>query len=703
MAEPWEENYAADGDGPWNDYAPALPPRHRRGSRAGATMAGSLNAANVEGNNVVPKPKGNPVSRLLGDIGAREVMQGAYGLYGAFGGDALNEYVLTPIDRAAGWGNQLGIGDRTYREAAAQQADEWGMRRPQTPTQRVVADIGEGLTGTGLTMGIGSLLGMGNAGVQSAAPTVRNRLAEFLTSNPVTQVAATATGTGAASTAREQDASPLTQLAFGVGGSMLPGATTTTLESALRRGVVGKDPGQYRQAIDDFAAAGATPSVGQASGKRSIQGMENSLRALPTSEGVISDFAQRQSEEIGTGLQKLARNLSSNPSAESAGRAIEAGASTFAKNIAATRKALYWQVDQLIPRGTSVQLPNTWRTVVDLTTPVRGAENTTGALINPNIATMRKNLQQDLARGGGRMPYEALKELRTRIGRELDASILSPDKTTAQYKALYASLSRDMEAAAKAQGPAAEGAARRANTFTRVSADRLEDIQRVIDKNGGPERIYQAAVSGTRDGGTTIHKVMQSLDRQQQRAVTAAVIRRMGLANPGAQDASGEVFSARTFMTNWNNVSKEAKRALFDRHGPGFSEDMDRITRVAQNIDKGSAVYKNPSGSGTLVGSIGYYVSLAQAVSHGVSTGNYWPAGGVAAVGYGGNQLAEALTNPDVVKWLAGTTKYPIKGTVAAQIQTLRSIGEREDDPEVVQFADALEKEAVNQGSYSTQ
>ena len=699
MAEPWEENYATEEDGPWNDFAPTVAPRHRRGSRAGATMAGSLNTPNVQGKNVAPPPKGNRVTRALGEAGARQVMQGAYGLYGALGGDALNEYVLSPLDRAVGWGNQLGIGSQTYRDAAAAQADEWGMRRPQTATQRVMSDIGESLTGTGLTMGIGSLVARGAQGAQTVGNAVRSKLGDFLTANPATQAVATTTGTAAASTAREMGGNPLVQLGAGVVGGMAPSTAATSLEGLLKLGARGKDPTNYRQALDDFAALGASPSAGQASGLRRVQGPENLLGGLPTAEGVVSRFAERQSQDIGKGLDRIANSLSRNPSAENAGRAIEQGAETFRQNIGAVRKALYWQVDKHIPRGTSVPLTDTWKTMVSLTTPVQGAEATTGALINPVIAKMRENLAADVARGGGRIPYEALKALRTRIGEELDVSVLQQDKATRQYRELYAALSRDMEAAAKAQGPAAERAARRANTFTRVSSERLEDVRRVIDKNGGPEAIYNAAMNGTRDGGTTIRKVMQSIDRSQQRAVTAAFLRRMGMANPSAQDSTGEAFSARTFLTNWNKVSPEAKRALFDRHGPQFSEDMDRIARVADNIDKGAQVYRNPSGTGNRLGAIGYVVALAQSLGHGASTGNWWPAAGVAGGGVAGYSTAQALTNPKVVRWLANTTRFPTEANVVAQIQTLRQIGEKDGDEDVVAFANALEEQAVNQGA----
>lgn len=714
MAQPWEENYASDQDGPWNDYAPAQPRRHRRGSRDGATMSGSLNVPNVRGKNVAEGPKGNKVTRAVGEVGGRNVMRGLYGLYGDLGGDALNEYVLSPLDRLlfpaeknlsgliTGQQPQqrhmFGIGNQSYRDAAGAKADEWGMAAPQTPTQRVIADVGEGLTGTALTMGLGGLLNFGRQGATSAAPTIRSKLGDFLTANPVVQTVGTTTGTAAAGATREAGGNPLLQLAAGVGGGMAPGAMSSSLEELFKLGARGQDTTRYKQVLDDFAQLGTTPSMGQATGNRGIQGTENLMTGLPTAEGVVTRFAQKQSEEIGDGLQNMASNLSRNPSAERAGRAIEDGAKTFGKNVGAVRKALYWQVDKLIPQGTRVQLPNTWKTIVRLTTPVQGAEATTGDLINPVMNQMRASLAKDIANGGGKMPYDALKQLRSRIGEEMDASILVQDKATKQYRELYRSLSLDMEAAAKAGGPAAERAARRANTFTRVSADRLEDVQRVIDKNGGPEAIYNAAMTGTRDGGTTIRKVMQSIDKNQQRAVTAAFLRRMGLANPSGQGADGEAFSARTFLTNWNKVSPEAKRALFDRHGPKFSEDMDRIARVADNIDRGSQVFRNPSGSGSRVGAIGYFIALAQSIGHGATTNNWWPTAGVVGGGYAGNRTAHALTDPEVVRWLADTTRFPTKGTVAAQIQTLRQIGEREEDPDIIAFADALEEQAVNQG-----
>lgn len=625
-----------------------------------------------------PKQQGNAVTRAIGEVGGREVLQGAYGLYGALGGDALNHYVLNPIDKAAGWGNQLGVGDRTYREAASDLADNMGMRKPQTATQRVVADVGEGLTGTALTMGVG---GLATRGAQ-AAQNISGRIGNFLTAQPALQAVSTATGTAAASTARESGAGQGAQMAAGLIGGLSPGVASYAGGAGLRGAVRGASGENMTRAIDDFASVGATPSVGQASGNRFIQGAENLLGGAPTSAGVVNRFAERQAQNIGEGLQGKADDFMRNASGERAGRAVEKGVETFGRNANATKRALYWQADRLIPANASVPLANTWQTVTKLTTPVQGATATTGALINPRIAKLRETLTQDLSAGGGQVPYEALKRIRSDIGEAISDFSLTPDAGTRELKQLYASLSRDMEAAAQAHGPAAVQAAKRANNYTRAVSDRLEQVQRVVDKNGGPERVFAAAMSGTRDGGTTLRSVMQSLPQDGQKAVTAAVLKRMGMANPGAQDAAGEVFSSQSFLTNWNKVSPEARRALFDRYGPSFSNDMDRIARVAQNIREGSKVLANPSGTANRAAAMTYGASLVGSLfTGGTST--------LIAAGVAANVAARILTNPKAVRFFATATALPA-GSMPALIQSMRKAAETDGDEDLAVAADFL-------------
>ncbi len=723
MAGPWEKYQnqpeaaappvaAAQEAGPWQNYE-NIPSAWEEDGQAPLEIEVPSNARNANPANnsafarmisgePATQPEGNAVGRLLGQIGGREVLQGAYGLYGALGGDALDYAVLGPIDRQ--FGTSLGTGGRGYRQAASELADSLGMYKPQTAEDRIRSNIGEALTGTGLTLGIG-------AGLNALAQTGRaganaSKVGNFLTAQPLLQTVSAATGSGASGAVREAGGSEGQQLAAGLLGGLGPGVASAATQASLRGAVRGTSGQQMRNTIADFEALGATPSVAQASGNRMLQGAENLLAGGPTSAGVMGRFVERQADDIGAGLRQQGETLARNASGERAGRAIERGVDTFSRNIGATKKALYWQADRYIPSSTPVQLNNTMQATQRLTTPMAGAAETTGSLINPRIAELRKNLQADLDAGNGQIPYEALKRIRTDIGEQISDFSLSPDTPTRELKQIYAALSRDMEAAAQSQGPMAVAAAKRANNYTRAAAERVEQIQRVIDKNGGPEAVFNAAMQGSKDGGTTLRNVMQSLPKDGQRAVTAAVIKRMGLPTPGqASLGRDEQFSAATFLTNWNNISTEARRALFDRHGPQFSRDMDRVARIADNIKTGAKVYANPSGTANRAAAMGYALSVPLSIGQAAVTGQYWPIVATIGGGVAANVAARAMTSPLVVGWLANSTRMPI-GSINASIQSLMRAAERRNDEAAMEYAQALleqSQSAPSQGPESAQ
>ena len=606
-------------------------------------------------------------ARELG-LGTRASLQGVFGTLGI---------VTDPLAHVAGL--------PSAREGATALADRLGLPSPQSPTERIGGAITEAVSGGGGVIGTGKALAARTPGYLQAA-------GEFLASHPASQLASLVGGSGASSTTREAGGSEGAQgLAGLIGGLGLPygaAGAQASLRGLLRGGERGRQAVQ--QAIRDFRSVGAQPSVGQATGNRRTQGLESLLAGAPTSTGRMTTFAERQAEQIGQGLQRRADNFFPNASGERAGRAIERGVDTFAGNVKATKRALYWLADKRIPDATRVPMANTWQKVVELTTPNPGAKETTKAMVNGTIARLRDTLEQDLSAGGGQITYDALKRIRTDIGEAITDYSLSPDTPTREYKALYAALSRDMEAAARAQGPEAVAAAHRANDYTRAAADRLEQIQRVVDKNGGPEKVFAAAMSGTQDGGTTLRAVMQSLPADGQKAVTAAVIKRMGLATPGQQGAVGEAFSAQTFLTNWNRVSPEARRALFDRYGPQFARDMDKISRVAERIRNGSRVFANPSGTANRATAIGYYGSLAGATGAAAVGAGATPLAFLVMGGLSANAAARLMTNPKLVSWLARATEMPASA-LPQQVVLLKQA--MRDDPDAQEVLAELERQ----------
>lgn len=505
--------------------------------------------------------------------------------------------------------------------------------------------------------------------------------------------------------ARQEGVGPVGQTIAGVVGGAAPSLTRAGIAELAKRSVRGGETG--RQAVENniqaFQDAGATPSMGQATGNRRMQAAESLLSRAPGGAGVMAAKAEGQAADIGAGVSKVADQLAPKTTAEQAGRAIDKGVNGpggFLENFKDTQKQLYGKVDAAIPAQTRVDIPATRNALDSLNPTIPGAPNTSKLFQNSRIKGIQGAVNEDLMAApleedlvsqvvmkmvrdvapekaqalldgfrDGKLPYEAVSKLRTLVGNEISDNSLMSDVPRSKWKALYGALSTDLEGAAKQQGPAATAAWNRANTYTRAGMDRLDTISSVIDKNGGPEAVFQAAISGTKEGATTLRAVMQSVPEGTQKIVSSTVLRRLGRATPGKQNDLGEKFSTETFLTNWNSMSPQAKAVLFDRYGPDFRQNMDQIAKVTDNLRQGSKVFQNPSG--TAQASIQYGTAGAALMS--VLTGNV---GTAAAIGTGvaaSNLSARLLTNPNAVRWLAQRTKAPVTAIPAMAAQALQS------------------------------
>ena len=394
-----------------------------------------------------------------------------------------------------------------------------------------------------------------------------------------------------------------------------------------------------------------------------------------------------QADELGAGVERIAGKLSTAQGAERGGKAVVqgiTGPSGFMSRFKAESGRLYDDVQKMLPPDTKVSASSTQQALAELTTPIQGAANTSGLLMSPKVASIAKAFGDDLAANGGTLPYEAVKRLRSQLGEMIGDSALSPDTPTRQLRKLYGAMSDDLSQAAIATGdPKVIQAASRANNYYRAGMQRVDDIERVVDRAGGPEAVYKALFNNSREGGTTLRKVMQSLDGQAQRDLAATTLRRLGKANPSAQDELGEVFSPETYLTNWSRMAPEAKRALFDRFGPGFSKDLDAIAASAAKIRATNQTLPNPSGSAVVAGQTTAFGALA----YGAATLN---PSFVATAGAGlgiANIGARAMTNPKVVRWLAQTTKVPA-AALPAQLSVLATMAK--DDPDAAELYSAI-------------
>lgn len=207
-------------------------------------------------------------------------------------------------------------------------------------------------------------------------------------------------------------------------------------------------------------------------------------------------------------------------------------------------------------------------------------------------------------------------------------------------------------------------------------------------------------MAGTKDGATRLRSVMQSLEPEQQQVVAATVFKRMGHATAGNQNASGDIFSPETFLTNYNRMSPEAKSALFDRV-PGLREQADNLADVAENLREGSKVFKNASGTAAAENQTH---TMRDMIVGGLMTGGgaegyhqLGPKGialaaAVPATAYG---AARAMTSPTVVDWAA----RPAVGSSAQAAALSAAPANLSADTKRRELAQALRSRALGSGA----
>jgi hypothetical protein len=479
------------------------------------------------------------------------------------------------------------------------------------------------------------------------------------------------------------------------------GSAAAGLTRTLARGAGTDAAAAMQKRIADAAASGTTLTAGQASGSPVLQYAEGASSKL-WGGGPIKKTAAAQSEALGNSVDNIVNNLapSADVSPTGAGNAINAGATATKTNMRAAEKAAYDKVDSLVPPDTKISIQNTLSKLDELATPTPGAGSTTGTLVSPKIAAMRKSLAADTATsdgqllaipGDGQLPYDAVKQLRSAVGANIDHSFAPADPATnGAFKQVYAALSNDMEAGASAVSPEARQAAADASSLYKANSARREFLDTVVDKAGGPEAVYQAATNGTKQGATKIGGVISALDPGQQNLVRATVLDRLGRALPGQQNAAGNAFNSSTFLSNWSKLDPAAKDALFGASGAPktLRASLDSLAETMSNIRSGTKL-QNFSGTAEAAGHAGGLIAAFEGVKHIMNSPHPIKVGAAVAAGLvANNLLARALVNPRTAQWLAMTTKLKSASLLPNAVNQLSHMGKI--DPDARDLAAAL-------------
>lgn len=441
------------------------------------------------------------------------------------------------------------------------------------------------------------------------------------------------------------------------------------LKRALRGGT--QKAADAAERVADFAKVGGQATAGQATRTRGLQAVEGVLSRMPGGAGRFAKKAQETIRGIDEFVSSKATRLAGRTEPEIAGRAIEkgiVGKGGFIERFQTKAGALFDSIGVAGEKSSSVK--NTLDFLETATSPVKGAENISGGklLKKPVLQDTLEALKKD-AGDIGEVPFAALKELRSRIGKRLSSFSLVDDVDRGDLKQLYGAITADLKEAASREGPNSLKAFNRANNFYRAGIKRVDETLTPLLRNKVPERIFKALEASGAEGATKIRTTLRSLNQGEKDVVAGTVLSRLGKATNRAQNELGEVFSTETYLTNWNKLSKEAKDALFNGTSlAGLRKDLDTVARVVAGIRESGGVFTNPSGSaGQVVGQTLTMVGGGSAVVGALT--NDLAAWGLAltlAAGAGTANLgARLMTNPGFVKWLAASTKIKPNGMVA--------------------------------------
>lgn len=628
------------------------------------------------------------------------VVQGASGL-----NESLTTIAGAPVD-AVNWGlgkisggalksDKPFLGSAMLRETLNDAGEAVGAGKAIAPVSE--EGINPALRRIGQEVGAAiipaaGILGAGARGVTSALPVIGDALAGARAA-PAAFAAgeagsALASGTGAAIAQEVAPDNPVAEFV----GQLAGAATPAALAGAARATIPGR--GNIAENVKAFEAAGSAPSIGQATGSRLLQALETGTGSLPGGAGVMAKFSGRQQEDVGRRVTRLADSLAENATPAKAGKAIKKGLVGSDGFMARFREESGRMFDRIgLDQVAPVPTTNTTQILADLTTPIAGAESVGEALVSPGVRRIADAFLADAAEGQGTIPYGALKTLRTRLGEMAFSGDMLTDTNRGALKGIYKALSKDMEAAAKANGPESARAFQRANEFYKAKADVIDDYLDTVSKKAAPEDVYKWAMQG-KDGASRIGAVRNSLKPPEWRIAVSAFMKRLGKAKNSSQDDLGEVFSTETFLTNWNTLDPSAKDALFkgvDEYKT-LRKDLDVVAKAASSIREGSRVLHNPSGTAPFALNVGgTLASVGGGIGLGVAGAGPFVVGALLTAPIGNAALARLLTNPSVVKWAARATKMN-EMHLPSLLARLGQIAEEEPEvaPDIRDFVGAM-------------
>ncbi len=488
-------------------------------------------------------------------------------------------------------------------------------------------------------------------------------------------------------------------------GDVLAQGVGSVFGPVLRRPFTGTTT---RQLQADFENLGVRPLAGALTGNRAVGILEQGLANIPGSASTIQRAATEAVEQLGAANERLAVRYANDGldailTSEGMGEAIQASLQRASQRFTNRQTALYDGVYAQIPGDGLAGVSAIDALKAELQQSLARAPESLRNQLGPALREL-KQLTTDAAGAGG-IPFGALREVRTALGKRIgDPVLVGENSAQRQYlQRVYAALTEDMNRHAAAVSPQAIRDLMRADRYTRrMINERFPIINKVLDA-GTPEQVFRMVFGGPTSpgqaiqlGGSAVRQVRRNMPDEEWDVVAGSFLRRMGLARPGGQadvaiDESAQVFSPAVFITRWNQLSPEARLGIFG--GTRYSElipELNALVRATNAVQQAERLANTSGTTRTLLvgGTLGI---MGERLLRGDLAGAATAGGGTIVAPW---ISAKLITNPGFVRWLTGTVQSVNAGTPTLTGRITRLIAVAEANPEireeVGQYIDAL-------------
>lgn len=484
----------------------------------------------------------------------------------------------------------------------------------------------------------------GSLGFAGAARGASNLMANALSRSSLSQVGRTpvrdtvaGAGAGAGSEIGEDLGGTPGQVAGMLAGGIGGYAGANRLASAANRSQPNALLAASQRQNVDLLPADAGGPVAQA--------VTVGTRASPLSVAPVVKAAENQQQQFGQAARRAAASQGEVLDAEQAGEAIRRGAKNFIEQLRGRGNRLYERAFEQ-SRGVKIKPNQTAQAVGEAIERMRQNPAATAADI--------KTLEGFMSNIEGGVSIQGLRDARTALSASVYNGNLRSSSDQAMWKGILSNVADDIDAGLQSVGR--DDAARTFRAADKLWSEGIEVIdqvlQPIIGKEGakGGDQILQSVESAARGqsgGNVRLSRILGAMPKEEAANVRATIADRLGRATPGAQDAQGEVFSASTFLTNWNRLTPQAKTSLFPTKQ--MRDNLNDLAKIAEGTKRSQAM-ANTSNTGIAVNSANLGLASVGAVTSLPLT--ILGAGGV----YGTGKL---MASPGFARLLARTSKMP--------------------------------------------